>query len=222
MVRNVGTSRLGGNVVWVWDPERRHSVYYAHLDRQLAEPGSYVQAGDTIGLVGNTGNARTTPPHLHFGIYRRGRGAVDPWPFVRRVRGQPAPIGADTGALGGWLRVVGADRSLRSSPDVREGGRPLPARTVVRALGAAGGAYRVQLPNGTEGWLAAAAAERAVQPLGSVRASVVRERASAPALAVDSFPSARTLAVLGRFGDALLVRAPGGSVGWVSEGSSAD
>jgi peptidoglycan LD-endopeptidase LytH len=34
-------------------------------------------------------NARTTPPHLHFGIYVRGEGAVDPWPFLHRPSAIP-------------------------------------------------------------------------------------------------------------------------------------
>ena len=33
-----------------------------------------------MGFVGNTGNAKTTPPHLHFGIYKRG--AINPLYFV--------------------------------------------------------------------------------------------------------------------------------------------
>jgi uncharacterized protein YgiM (DUF1202 family) len=44
-----------------------------------------VSPGDTLGLVGNTGNARTTPPHLHFGIYKGYRGAQNPFPYVRRT-----------------------------------------------------------------------------------------------------------------------------------------
>jgi murein DD-endopeptidase MepM/ murein hydrolase activator NlpD len=30
--------------------------------------------------VGNTGNAKNTPPHLHFGIYKRG--PIDPYHFI--------------------------------------------------------------------------------------------------------------------------------------------
>jgi peptidoglycan LD-endopeptidase LytH len=76
------TNRLGGKVVWVWAPSRRLSLYYAHLDEQAVTPGERVAAGDVIGYVGNTGNARHTPPHLHFGVYVALAGAVDPFPFI--------------------------------------------------------------------------------------------------------------------------------------------
>jgi murein DD-endopeptidase MepM/ murein hydrolase activator NlpD len=83
------TNRLGGNVVWLWSPSRRITLYYAHLDRQAVSPGTRVRAGDIVGYVGNTGNARSTAPHLHFGIYARAEGAVDPAPFiVDPVRGE--------------------------------------------------------------------------------------------------------------------------------------
>jgi hypothetical protein len=45
-------------------------------------PGDQVRAGDVLGYVGNTGNARSTAPHLHFGIYARPGGAIDPLPFI--------------------------------------------------------------------------------------------------------------------------------------------
>jgi murein DD-endopeptidase MepM/ murein hydrolase activator NlpD len=75
------TNRLGGNVVWIWSLNERAALYYAHLDRQAVTPGEHVSAGDVIGYVGTTGNARGTSPHLHFGIYAA-PGAVDPLPFV--------------------------------------------------------------------------------------------------------------------------------------------
>ena len=76
------TNTLGGNVVWLWSPSRRLSLYYAHLDRHAVSRGQRVRAGDVVGYVGTTGNARGTSPHLHFGIYSRGEGAIDPAPFV--------------------------------------------------------------------------------------------------------------------------------------------
>ena len=86
-VSSVATTPLGGHVVWVWDPRRGQSHYYAHLSRQAVSIGTRVEAGEVIGYVGNTGNARRTPPHLHFGIYARGDGPIDPLPFVQGAKG---------------------------------------------------------------------------------------------------------------------------------------
>jgi murein DD-endopeptidase MepM/ murein hydrolase activator NlpD len=84
IVTRVGTNGLGGKVVWIARPTRGEAHYYAHLDRQLVTVGTRVQEGDVIGFVGNTGNARFTPPHLHFGIYTSG-GAVDPLPYIAEL-----------------------------------------------------------------------------------------------------------------------------------------
>ncbi len=77
---------LGGRQVWVLGPAgERH--YYAHLDDWapgLAE-GDVVEAGAALGTVGNSGNARATPPHLHYGVYGSD-GALDPLPRMRAVR----------------------------------------------------------------------------------------------------------------------------------------
>jgi murein DD-endopeptidase MepM/ murein hydrolase activator NlpD len=60
--------------------------YNAHLDTVAAgiAPGVSVSRGQTIGTVGQTGNARTTPPHLHLGR-RQGGAWVNPWPTVAPV-----------------------------------------------------------------------------------------------------------------------------------------
>ena len=65
-------NRLGGQIVGVLGPGLEWH-YYAHLDRfGTLREGDIVQAGDVLGYVGNTGNARGTPSHLHYGIYRDG------------------------------------------------------------------------------------------------------------------------------------------------------
>ncbi len=46
--------------------------YGAHLDSFVGGDRRVV-AGEMVGTVGNTGNARTTPPHLHFQIHPDGR-----------------------------------------------------------------------------------------------------------------------------------------------------
>lgn len=77
---------IGGRHAWVLGPGgERH--YYAHLDDWA--PGLHawqrVRAGDTLGMVGNTGNARRTPSHLHYGIYDEA-GALNPHPRLRDAK----------------------------------------------------------------------------------------------------------------------------------------
>jgi peptidoglycan LD-endopeptidase LytH len=57
--------------------------YYAHLDAYAEglKVGDVVTTGAVLGSVGTTGNARGTPPHLHFGVYAPG-GAIDPLPLL--------------------------------------------------------------------------------------------------------------------------------------------
>jgi murein DD-endopeptidase MepM/ murein hydrolase activator NlpD len=86
-VTRVDATPRGGNIVWLQPLFGNMRLYYAHLDQQFVERGQFVLAGERIGSVGNTGNARTTPPHLHFGVYVRQRGvrggARDPVTFLR-------------------------------------------------------------------------------------------------------------------------------------------
>lgn len=82
VITTVNTTSLGGKVVWQHDPVRNVTYYYAHLKSQDVKRGERVKAGDVIGTVGNTGNARSTPPHLHFAVYKPGRIAIDPVPFL--------------------------------------------------------------------------------------------------------------------------------------------
>ncbi len=81
IVARVGTNTLGGKVVWVMGPGgQRH--YYAHLnDYADIRTGQRVVPGTVLGYVGNTGNARGTPHHLHYGVYT-GKGAINPYPLL--------------------------------------------------------------------------------------------------------------------------------------------
>jgi murein DD-endopeptidase MepM/ murein hydrolase activator NlpD len=94
VVSSIRDSGLGGRQVWVLGPARQRH-YYAHLDDWapgLAE-GDVVAEGRVLGTVGTTGNARGTPPHLHYGIYSS-EGAIDPLPLLRA--GEAATHGAPT------------------------------------------------------------------------------------------------------------------------------
>lgn len=86
LVVGVREGGLGGKQVWVMGPGRQRH-YYAHLDgfADLLQTGDLVRAGDALGIVGDTGNARGTPPHLHYGVYAAD-GAFDPLPLLRAHR----------------------------------------------------------------------------------------------------------------------------------------
>lgn len=158
----VRTTRLGGKVVWIRDPVRGASIYYAHLDSQHVSDGTLVERSDTIGFVGNTGNARTTPPHLHFGIYRRGEGPIDPYPFLTSPRTKLAERTADAALLGARVRPQDQGVRLRAGPSTREEIlADLEPGIHLRVLGASGEWFRVQLPGGGEGYVAARLTEPA-------------------------------------------------------------
>ena len=77
---------LGGISVWLKRADGTE-YFYAHMNSiaaGLAE-GSAVTAGQVIGTVGNTGDARYGATHLHFEIHPGGGSAVDPYPHLVAV-----------------------------------------------------------------------------------------------------------------------------------------
>lgn len=94
VIERKGVGGLGGRVVWVVGPGGyRH--YYAHLENWAHHAeGDWVEAGEVIGFVGNSGNAEGGPTHLHYGIYARFGGAINPFPLLRA---EPAPAPTTAG-----------------------------------------------------------------------------------------------------------------------------
>src|SRR5438105_647782 len=87
IVLAVTTNDLGGRVVEIVGPGLAFH-YYAHLDHWAAiRAGQSVRAGDVLGYVGDSGNAKGTPCHLHYGIYVPPHHAVNPYPFLSPLRG---------------------------------------------------------------------------------------------------------------------------------------
>ena len=81
---------LGGIRLWLRD-EVGTTYYYAHLltiAPGLA-PGSPVVAGQRLGAVGRTGNARGGVFHLHFEMHPGGGASVNPYRELREV--DPTP-----------------------------------------------------------------------------------------------------------------------------------
>lgn len=73
----------GGKYVVILGPKWRLH-YYAHLDEITTKPFTLVSHDTVIGTVGNTGNAATTPAHLHYSI-----ATLVPYPW----RIDDAPLG---------------------------------------------------------------------------------------------------------------------------------
>jgi murein DD-endopeptidase MepM/ murein hydrolase activator NlpD len=86
---SIGWNRIGGYRLWLRD-HAGNQFYYAHLSAYspLAVEGQNVKAGDVIGFVGATGDAKGGPPHLHFEIHPAAMiglgydGVVAPYPFL--------------------------------------------------------------------------------------------------------------------------------------------
>lgn len=167
-VTRVDTTPVGGRVIWLRDSVRGASLYYAHLEEPLVRRGARVMPGDTIGLVGNTGNAVTTPPHLHFGLYVRGEGPVDPWDYIYRSPAELVQVEVDLTELGEWVRVVRDGIRLRERPSLRAHIlAELSRDKALRVYGGVGDWYRVRLPDGTSGFVLSRLTERAQRPVFS-------------------------------------------------------
>ncbi len=115
---------LGGLTVWLRG-DSGVAYYYAHNSVNLVAEGDRVARGQMIARVGHTGNARTTPPHIHFQINVCGElnstepCTVDPHPYLRTWSQGLVDGGADAV---GWFQPSTAAFGQRT-----EAGSPLPA-----------------------------------------------------------------------------------------------
>jgi len=117
---NVGRDRGGLSVSVVGVDGVRY--YGSHLSAigNGVRPGLRVRAGQVLGSIGNTGSARVTPSHLHFGIswptaagkWWIRRGSVSPQAYLNAWRDerQLSPVPAVAKAR----RAYGTDHGCRS------------------------------------------------------------------------------------------------------------
>ena len=121
VVFSVGWNRIGGWRLWLLD-RSGNEFYYAHLERYtpLAVDGRRVEAGQTLGYVGATGDAQGTPPHLFFEINPASLrhlgydGTVDPTRYLRHWQQLRAPRPAPPADAGRSLtRSPGASAACR-------------------------------------------------------------------------------------------------------------
>ena len=216
-VTRVNENNLGGKVVWLRPHGKDYTLYYAHLDEQIAAAGQEVNLGDTLGLMGNTGNAKTTPPHLHFGVYTS-EGAVDPLPFVDPLIPAVPSINSDIAKLNATLRTLNravevADNQQLLNPE------SLKQNTIVRVLAAVGSQYKIELPNGKITYVSNKSVVE-TKPLNTRKISATNQSLldypNAIAGLKTTLNVGQTVNVLGNFEDFQLVSTSDGEVGWLS------
>lgn len=215
-VTRVSESNLGGKTVWMRPAGKSYVLYYAHLDEQLVQQGQGVKAGDTLGLMGNTGNARTTPPHLHFGIYAEG-GAVDPLAFVNPVVKDPPAIKATAGLPGKIVRIQPATAKIYSAPKTDTTSVSMTRHTLIRVEAAMGNWLRVLLPDEQSGYISSTAVTSLEKPVRNRKlttASPVWEIPDTMAARKAVVSAGETVAVLAQYKDYYFVQ-HNGEQGWI-------
>jgi murein DD-endopeptidase MepM/ murein hydrolase activator NlpD len=204
-LNRVGWEKLGGWRLWVRD-SAGDEFYYAHLSgyAPAAMHETRVRAGEIIGYIGNTGDAFTTSPHLHFEVHPRQllhlgyNGAVDPtkylngWTHVSRRRDPrpehpslPSTELARHEATVNFRELLSAHH-LVSTPRPRPVRRPKqsvpapssPASTPTAPRVAAAAPNRVA--SGSDSWIIAVAAAVAVAVIIGWRFVIARRPASSP------------------------------------------
>jgi hypothetical protein len=218
-VRRVSNSDIGGLNIWLYDEKRDLHMYFAHLQTQEVKERTYVVEGQRIGTVGNTGNARRTPPHLHFGIYMRGEGPVDPVNFIKKINSTPKEISADLNVLGQWARTKQSLATLKASSVSRalEITRLSPY-SALKVQAASGNAYRVLLPDGLTGYVPSRDIDPISASLETQQVDLIHEVRETPmetAIVMEEINGGEQFSVLGQFAGFWLVRTPKEKVGWL-------
>ena len=221
-VTRTGTNRLGGKVIWVSDTDKEYNYYYAHLDSQLVRPGMRVNPGDTLGFIGNTGNAVTTPPHLHFGIYALGRRSIDPYVFFHQTEMQLIDSIQIKQLSGKWATTTAQKSNFRNAPamDARVD-TVLTANTPVFVKGISGEWLRVELPEGTGGFLHNSLVESFPAPIReyqSVTRQIIRTSPLSLAPAKGIIDSGETIPIYNEYNSWQLVLL-GNEFGWIESES---
>jgi murein DD-endopeptidase MepM/ murein hydrolase activator NlpD len=207
-ITGVNVNNLGGKVVWFRPDSKNYTVYYAHLDEQTVVVGQRVLLGDTLGRMGNTGNAKSTPPHLHFGIYTN-EGAIDPLPFINPKVAELPKINT---------LITRLNTNIRTSNSVVLNDANLKSGTILRVTGASANDYRVELPNGKIGYLSERNVSSTTKALAKLKINHTQplyDRPDSLAAVKLNLKTGQTVELLGYFGNYRLIQDENKISGWV-------
>ncbi|MBT1689079.1 peptidoglycan DD-metalloendopeptidase family protein [Dawidia soli] len=216
VVTRVGTSNLGGKVVWMQDGKRGHSYYFAHLDEQLVKAGQKLKQGDTLGLVGNTGNARTTPAHLHFGIYQAR--AKDPIHYLLTQDALKSDSPLDTLFREQVYRVTARRSMMRTGPGPKYALKEtLNKNDYVKIIAQSDSWYRVALADERQGYVEKKQVGEAIK--GKARkldaSAVLLSRNDQQSVPLAYLDKATAVEILASYKSSHFVRTKEGQVGWL-------
>ena len=79
------SSSTNGGIQLYLQGDNGIEYFYAHLSGYAVATGTRVRAGQLVAYNGQTGNARSTAPHVHFEVHPGGGTPVNPYPYLRRV-----------------------------------------------------------------------------------------------------------------------------------------
>jgi len=219
-VTRVNETSIGGKVIWIRVKDRDYTLYYAHLDSQLVSDGQTVKIGDTLGLLGNTGNARNTSPHLHFGIYTLS-GPIDPIAFVKPVENKPDNISASTKLIGKLARVTNVSSGIYNEPrSTTAEAISVSANTPVVVEAATSSWYKISLPNGQRGFIRHTGLSEIDRPVRTflLKTTVpLFDKPDTLAPKKTSIPTGETVSILGNFANHYLVRTRENITGWITK-----
>ncbi len=215
-ISRVGNNFLGGKVIWMKDNKRGHAYYFAHLDSQMVQTGMRVKQGHVLGLVGNTGNAKKTPAHLHFGIYQSG--SKDPLHYIHTVEEGLKTLPIDTGFHHKPFKVKMKKIKLMSGPsDNLILKRYLERGTYLTVIAQSHDWYRVLLPDLNEGFIQ----KKQVVPLVKVAArnlnevTVLLSETRPDAIPVAILDKDTSVDILASFQNYDFVQTESGKAGWL-------
>lgn len=214
-ISRVSDNEIGGKVVFLTDNDFGYSIYYAHLDEQLVRTGQKVKAGEQIGLVGNTGNAKNTIPHLHFGIYTN-NGAIDPLAFIDLKRTEPKSITAPLKNINQWMRTTSAASITAGPLTTSQSVGQTAAGDAVFVESATDRHYKIMLPGGLRGYLPTNAMSSAtLRKIIAVSDTRLLDRPVVDAASKIVIPKGTTMDILGNYFEFSLVNY-NDQFGWVT------